>query len=237
MRLADKHYAIRLRMQGLTCGDIRKQIPFLPKGTLSGWLKNLQLTREQLDMISKNAKTQMERGRLVSAEKIRNKKLVRLVQYSKEAKNEFSQYKSNPLFLVGLTLYWAEGAKTNERFQFANSEPALIKLMIQWLELVGRPKNILKFRLYTHTPFKNEHFENFWSKTIQIPLNQFLKTVYKSTPHTLKKNPLYRGCMRIDCRGVDLFYKIVEWKKCLAEMYNCNPSQVVGLNRWEKVPS
>ena len=44
--LEDKRKAIALRQDGYTNNEIRKIIPNLSKGTISGWLKNIELSPE-----------------------------------------------------------------------------------------------------------------------------------------------------------------------------------------------
>lgn len=136
---------------------------------------------------------------------------------------ELIQY---PLFITGLVLYWAEGAKTQERFQFINSDPRIIQIMKDWLiNFCNIPEERMNFRLYIHKIYAHEQCEKFWSKIIGIPVLRFQKTVYKPTPHRVKKNPNYKGCLRIDCGGVELFRKIMGWEEALVKhLKNNKPS-------------
>jgi hypothetical protein len=209
-----------------------RRIPNLSKGTLSGWMRQVQFSVEENKRIESRVQTAREHGRLKVAVILHDKKVERLKHCTARARWQFSYLRHHSLFLVGIALYWAEGAKTNEYCQFMNSDPAIIQMMIRWFRLLGIPFGKLRFTLYSHRLFEQEHHEKYWADTLHIPLTSMGKTVYKPTPHTIKKNPLYRGCMRISCGGVELFYKIVEWKKCLAGLVGCDPELVIAQSQW-----
>jgi len=45
-----------------------------------------------------------------------------------------------------------------------------------------------------------------------------IKVTYKSTPHKFKRNPVYKGCLKVDAGGVELFRKFVGWRDGLVEL-------------------
>lgn len=223
MRLNDKIKATELRRQGKSYNEIRNIIPILSKGTLCGWLKNIKLTTEQKRRIENKMKQGRNKGRIKGAWSNRQKRIQSILTAKAEAKQTLPQFIQNPLFITGLVLYWAEGGKTQERFQFMNSDPRAIQIMTNWLmSICYVPKEKIKFRLYIHKIYAHEQCENFWSKIIGVPVYNFKKTVYKPTPHKIKKNPNYKGCMRIDCGGVELFRKIMGWEETFIEYLKDN---------------
>lgn len=59
------------------------------------------------------------------------------------------------LWLVGVALYWAEGAKDKawdrrERLTLINSDPRLILTFLRWLALCGVPPEDLTYRVNIH---------------------------------------------------------------------------------------
>jgi len=207
-------------MRGYTYSEIQKVIPELPKSTLSGWLKEIKLSKNQKDRIIKRVKKKVDRGRIKGAWANRLKAQRRIKKISKEAEKEFKKHIKKSLFLVGLAFYWAEGSRRCHRFQFINSDPEIIKLMMIWLrEICKVEENEIIVRLYIHKIYSKENCRQFWSKIVNIPASSFLKTVYKPSPHKIKKNLAYKGCLRIEVRGSELYWKIQTWQKLVAKKF------------------
>lgn len=218
MRIEDRNKAIELRKQGKSYNEIRGIISNLSKGTLSVWLRDIDLTKEQQIALKKRAKTKCDKGRLKGAETNKNKRINSILKIKNEAKLEFSVLAKDPLFITGLVLYWAEGAKTQERFQFINSDYRIIKIMIDWLEKTCKiHRNEVKYRLYIHKVYAQEDCEKFWAEIIGVSEKNFKKSVYKPTPHKIKKNLKYKGCLRMEYGGVDFFRKVMGWQEALNE--------------------
>jgi len=212
LRLVDKQKAIFLRKQGLSYKEIIATIPNLSKGTLSGWCKDIELTNAQIENLKKRTTDRMEKARLMSGIVNHKKRLNREKDIINIAKKDFLKYKNDPFFNFGIALYWAEGSKTQRMFQFMNSNPAIIKIMVQWVEKYLKiDKMELKLRLYTHSIFANEKYEEFWSNLLKIPVKNFLRTIYKQTPHNFKKNPNYKGCLRLENYKVANWLTIMSW--------------------------
>lgn len=220
-KLEDKRKAIELRIQGKTYSEIRAVIPNLPKSTLSGWLRNIKLTPEQEERLRRNVEKNIYKGRVKAAWAIRQSRIKRTNYIIEQAKKEVPSLLKNPLFLIGLSLYWAEGTKSNEYVQFANSDPRLIKIMMKWFrEICKVPDEKMKIHIYIHKVYSHENCEAFWSKITSIPVSRFGKTTYKPTPHKVKKNLDYKGVCRIDISDVNLFRRIMGWQQSVSEIFN-----------------
>ncbi len=207
--------AVSLRKQGKTFSEIQDEIGYIPKGTLSGWLKNITLTDKQLTRINQIKRVAGHAGRQKGAWANRQKRVERLQNLRRIAELEYPTLIKDPLFLAGLLLYLAEGTKKSEGFMFMNSDAGLIKFMIQWIELAGSiPKQDLKFRLYIHELYKHENCELYWRTELKVSKSQFQKTIYKPTERIYKKNPIYKGCLRIEVRGSELYWKTMFWRDC-----------------------
>lgn len=217
-RLEDKRKAIKLREKGFTYGEIRSLIPELPKSTLSVWMRNINLSNEALRRLRQKMNEGIERGRFRAIIVNIRKRKQRDKEVQKLARLEFEKYKGEPFFNFGIALYWAEGSKKFRRFQFMNSDPRLVKIMMRWVEKYLKiPKNELKLRIYIHKLYKNEGCEGFWEKITSIPKSSFLKTIYKPNKHQVKKNPDYKGCIRIEAPKVISWVKTMEWQNCFTK--------------------
>jgi len=218
LRLEDKRKAIDLRQRGYSYSEIRQVIPNLSKGTLSGWLKNIELSPEHKERILKKIIRGSERSRLRGAWTNKQKADTRIQNLNKVADTEYQSLAQNELFKLGLSLYWAEGAKKSRFFQFMNSDPKMINFMIRWLiEVVKAPKEDIKIRIFIHKIYLDESCEKFWSEITNIPAREFKKTIYKPTIHTVKKNPGYKGCCRIEITKSEVYWKIARWIEILSK--------------------
>ena len=213
-RLEIKTRALSLRKQGKTYSEIQEMLGPLPKSTLSGWLKMIELTEIQKKHIQQKIINRSALGRQKGGWTNHKKRLARISAIQMKAKKEYAFLSGDRLFLVGIALYSAEGSRKIERFQFMNSDPFLIKIMLKWIRIFGTVsfKNI-KARLYIHGIYARENHEKFWSSFLNIAPTQFQKTILKPTTHKVKKNPEYKGCLRIETSGSELYWKMMTWRE------------------------
>lgn len=211
-----KPAAIKLRSEGKTFSEIHVELGPIPKATLSGWLKNVELSDAQKARIKKIMISNGMVGRQIGAWKNRERRLERIAEIKDRALIEYDELVKQPFFLPGLVLYLAEGSKKSEMFQFMNSDLHLIKIMAAWIIKVS-PIDFsdLRFRLYIHELYAHENCETFWIETLNAKPEQFLRTIHKPTGREHKKNPAYKGCLRIEVRGSELYWKTMTWRDCL----------------------
>lgn len=218
-RLEDKNRAIELRRQGLSYKEIQSVIP-VSKGLLSGWFEYLELTPEEEQRLKLKIKERKDRGRISSLISNRARRIERERIVIKEAEGLFSKYKKDIFFITGVLLYWAEGAKKTTDFQFINSDPDMVFLMYKWiLKYIPTSKEKIKPRLFIHDVPGYETALDFWSKNLGIEPYLFQKTIYKPTRHTVKKNPHYKGCVRLTVVGVRYVRLMKAWQKLFIEYY------------------
>lgn len=105
------------------------------------------------------------------------------------------------LFLVGVGLYWAEGAKDKpysrrEQVLFVNSDPGMISVFLAWLDLLQVERERLRFRVMIHESADVPAAERFWADHVGADGSSFNKsTLKKHNPKTVRKNvgDNYRG--------------------------------------------
>ena len=217
LRLEEKRKAIQLRQKGLTYSEIRNIIPNLSKGTLSGWLKNIELSPDQRTRILEKLKAGRGYSSIQGAWANKKKAIDRISGIQKVAEKEYKKYTKSQLFNIFLCLYWAEGAKKSRCFQFMNSDPLMIKVLLKCLrEMFKISEDEIKIRLFIHKVYAEENCEKYWSEIADIPVESFKKTIYKPTVHSTKKNPDYKGCCRIELTGSEFYWKVEKWIKMLS---------------------
>lgn len=221
LRLEDKRKAIELRIKGKTFSEIRSIILNLPKSTLSGWLKDVKLTKKQRKLLLKNIKRVTYNARVKAGWTRRIKNEARTRDFISKAEKEFASFSKNSLALIGIVLYWAEGGRKSSYFQFTNSDPVIIKTIMKWLrEFCKIAEEKMKIRIYIHKIYAHEKCENFWSKVTGIPISHFQRTIYKPTPHRIKKNLDYKGCVQIRVLNTEFFRKIVGWQRGMINYFH-----------------
>lgn len=219
MKLKEKIRAIKLRKMGKSYGEILKKTS-VSKSTLSLWLRDIKLTPEQ----EKKIYVEWRQKHAYKLAKFNQKKRIEITKkIIEEAKKEIPLYLKNPLFLSGLMLYWAEGSKSeqDERTEFSNSDPSMIKFMMRWFRGICRvPEEKFRVNLYIHELFCRKDIEKYWSTITDIPLNQFHKTQIKPTSLRHRKNRLYNGTCSIRVSDRNLFRRIKGWKLGFLEKMN-----------------
>ena len=111
-----------LRKKGASINEIVKKFN-IPKSTVRYWCRDIFLTKEQQRKIFQKQKL----GGIISAEKLRKKRIQITKQLINEGKNEIGKLTKRELLLIGSALYWAEGYNKNDNeFGFTNSNPKMI---------------------------------------------------------------------------------------------------------------
>lgn len=194
----EKQRAIELRKKGYSYRDIMHEVD-AAKSSISLWLHKLPLTRDERKHLKSRRNHNISRGRIKAGAALHTRRLERDKILFEKTRIEFDQNKHDPLFFVGIALYWAEGAKRSSTFSFTNSDSDMINIMLNWIEKFWQiPRSAIKVRLFSHKPYAHERCEERWAREINIsPLN-FKKTIYKPTGLLVKKRPDYKGCLRVE---------------------------------------
>ncbi|CAL9547553.1 hypothetical protein SUDANB145_04354 [Streptomyces sp. enrichment culture] len=137
-----------------------------------------------------------------------------------EAHREASDLTDHELFVAGVALYWAEGAKSKpydrrERAVFVNSDPGVIQTYLAWLDLLNVDRGRLGFRLLIHESADIDAAHRFWAEIAGIDASAFARpTLKKHNPKTVRKNTRdgYHGCLVIVvARSAQLYNRIEGW--------------------------
>ena len=121
------------------------------------------------------------------------------------------------LLLIGVALYWAEGAKDKpydrrEHVTLINSDVQIIQLFVRWLNLMAVPETDRRYRLSIHASADVEAAHTFWSDVVGIPVTGFARpTIKHHQPKTVRLNTGadYHGCLVISvCKSRVLYQQI-----------------------------
>lgn len=219
----EKEKAIALRKEGKTYSDILRAIP-VAKSTLGLWLKEAKLS------VPENQKFTIAK-RLASLRGGQAKKKQRIEKQKNifsEARSEIGLLSKKELFLMGVIMYWAEGSKEKEYnpgspLRFANSDPYMIKLFLNWLEDMGVGKERISIDIYLHdnNKYRVSEVTKYWADRTGFPQRLFRIYFKKNIPKTKRKNIYpnsYFGLARIYVKGSsELVRKINGWVEGIVE--------------------
>ena len=211
-----KDKAVKMRMDGKTYSEILREVR-VAKSTLSLWLCDVGLSKPQKQRITKKRLDAAKRGGA-------KKKQIRVDQTSLIYKNAFkdiSKLSKRELWLIGIALYWAEGAKQkthniSQRLDFGNSDPRMVLLFMTWLRVCLKiSKDDIYLSIYIHENNKHriKQVRRYWCDCIGIE-NDDIKYIYykKHNLKTYRKNigKDYYGLLRIVVKSSTYLNRQVE---------------------------
>ena len=210
-----REIAVAMRQEGRSYREIREVVG-VAKSTLSLWLRDIPLTDEQRVALALRCPPAASRR----ARAIRASAAQRRQRVEREAREQISRLSESELFVAGVVAYWAEGTKnkpwrTGERLAFLNSDPAMIRLFLSWLRLLGVGSERLQYRVNIHESADVGGAEQFWAAVVGVRPEEFDRTTLKRhNPKTVRRNigEDYHGCLCVSVRrSADLNLQIAGW--------------------------
>ena len=220
-----KAFAIRLRKSGKSYNEISRTLGGIPKSTLSGWFKNCRL--------SKSARYRlMARNQFRWSESLvrYNKRRVLIARQRSEmelssARARIGSLTPHDLLLVGTALYWAEGEKRARwRLKFSNSDPGMVRLMMRFFRETCRvPERSFSVQLHLHPHVSESRAKDFWSRTAEIPVGQFIKSQHVLSRSSNGKRPHRRlpyGTFHVTIYHTPIRNRVIGWMTGLGHLHN-----------------
>lgn len=145
------------------------------------------------------------------------------------AARDVGELSERELLLIGVALYWAEGAKDKpydrrERLQLINSDPDVIRLHLRWLTLIGVDREDWTFSLSIHESADIHAAETFWRSVVGEEGRWYKPTLKKHNPRSLRKNvgDDYHGCLVVYARQSRIHYQRMEgfWRGIVDALAN-----------------
>lgn len=187
-----KPAVIKLRKQGFSYSEIQKEV-YVPRSTLSLWLKKIKLTEAQLEKLYQK--------KIRAAREGSNKKITRTLKAIEDIRrtsaNDIKNISSRELWLMGTMLYWRERfLRKNESdikkgVRFTSSDPSLIKLFLKWLRKAGRlKKEEIAFDIFLAENQKENLriVRNYWSNITGFSKSYFPR-IYFQKYKTKRRKP------------------------------------------------
>ena len=215
-----KPEARRLRNNGLSIKDIHKKLG-IPLSTLSGWLKDVKLNKNQRAKLEKKWRQALVDARVKAVLWHNEQKKFRIEQAQTQAKTTLSQIDITDKNILDLTLallYLGEGSKKTLGTSMGNSDPQILKFFITILKYnyAIDNKNI-KCELHLRADQDPNKIRKYWSKELHLSIKNFMtisideRTSGKPTYHS------YKGVCVVRCGNVAIQRKLVYLSKIFCE--------------------
>lgn len=217
-----KEKAIYLRKRGTSIGVIERKFG-IPRSTLSGWFRNLKLTKEQKERIMERATVKMSRARIKAVLWHNKQKEIRIKIAQSEAINTLKQINKSNMHILELALsmlYLGEGDKTNVT-SMGNSNPLILKFFISSVKkLFSIELSDIRCDLHLRSDQDEKESVLYWSRELKIPYKYFSTTKDKRIVKS-KTYPNYKGVCVVRCGKVAIQRRLVhlgeEFCKIVAE--------------------
>ncbi len=205
-----KNRAIQLRKRGYSIKSIAKRLS-AAQSSVSLWVRGVTLTEQQTQALRANTHSPqtIEKRR---QSRIKNELAKRTVVIN-AAKNDVASISARELWLIGVALYWAEGAKTRGMVTFSNGDPRMIELMLRFFrEICTVDQSKMRVHIHIHESLDVQAAERYWQDVTQIPKGQFYKTYNKPNKSSKgTRNSLPYGVCNIYVLDARLLLRILGW--------------------------
>lgn len=204
--------AINLRESGQSLRNIQNKLN-IPKSTLSGWFKNVELSDKQ--------KLQLEQNRTEHLIKARQKAIIwhhqQKEKHISEAKNRantiLSKIDANNLNIQELALsmlYLGEGLKTNSGTCIGSSDTLILQFFIKMLNRYYKIDiNKIRCSLHLRSDQNPQKLKEYWSKELDIPLCNFTSSSIDKRSVKSPTYPTYHGVCVVNCGNIALQRKLI----------------------------
>lgn len=209
--------ALMLRKQRKSYSQI-KSILGVSKSTLSEWLRNYPLTREEINNLRANSEIRIERYR----QTMKKKRDDKLHQYYKEEKRKYKRLTNRELLIAGLFLYWGEGSKVSRHtISINNTDPKLVQFALYWMtRALAIPKKNIHVYLHLYKDMNKDLEMKYWSKILRISLKQFTKPYIKNSRRSdIDQKGFGHGTCGVSAYNTVLKDKILIGIQILADHY------------------
>jgi len=177
-KFIEKRKVIELRKQGKSYSEIKK-IVNVSKSSLSLWLRDVVLTKKQVQGLKMKKVKAVERYK----ESMKKKRKKRMDGYYKNQVKKWIPLSLREKFIAGLFLYWGEGNKVSRNaVNISNTDPSIIKFTIYWIEKCLRiPREKIYVNLHLYSDMNIQKETGFWSNALGIDKKRFLRPYIKES--------------------------------------------------------
>jgi hypothetical protein len=215
-----REQAALLRRQGKSRRQIKEILGCISNSTLNQILRGEPLPPERAGPDYAESRRRAAEGveRYWAAE--RPAREAARTAISAAAAAQIGELTDREFILAGAIAYWCEGTKSkpyrvDECVRFVNSDPALIKLFLTFLDKAGVSRQRLRYCVLIHESADVEAATRYWANVTAAVPGQFARPVIKRhTPRISRQSNStdYHGCLRVTVvKSSQLYREISGW--------------------------
>jgi hypothetical protein len=206
--------ALEMRRKGKSIGLIAKHLG-VSKSSASLWCRDIILTKEQIDSLTRSQVEAGNYGRLKGAEMNKRKRLRNVEMQQLIATRTVGRLTSRDMLMLGVALYWGEGSKSEgSAVAITNSDPETILFARNWFERLGVSRNMFRPYVFISDTHKSREGDIlvYWSRLLDIPKDQFAKFIFfhRKPKKVYENHDSYYGVLALRVmKGKTLKYRIL----------------------------
>jgi transcriptional regulator with XRE-family HTH domain len=185
-KLREREAARQLRTQGHTLLHIAERLG-VSKSSVSIWVRDVEF--------EPRPRRRSLRGQHAAPNRLARRKQAEIAQLLAEGRARIGALSERDFLIAGVALYAGEGAKTDGRVRFANTNPAFVAFFCAWLRhFFDVDEARLRVTLYLHEELDLEAATTYWAALTGIPRSQFGKPYRAPADPTIRRTKHELGC-------------------------------------------
>jgi hypothetical protein len=175
-------------------------------GTISEWVRDIYIS-------SADKKRLYRRCHIAAMSAVRKLREARDEKYKGEAKELWEKFRTQPLFILGIGLYWGEGTKATKILKLSNSDPLLHDVWLRWCKTYIPHVNI-RADLIIHDNSNPKLAIKYWKKRLGLCCSISVSiAVSRASQHIKAKKKLPYGTLSISAGkgSAEQHVKMMEW--------------------------
>ncbi len=206
-KVQEQEEARRLRAQNLTIIQIADQLG-VSKSSVSIWVRDVPFTP------SKRRYGPQARWHPWKEQRLRE-----IAETHRAGFERIGTLTEEAFLAAGVALYAGEGAKTDGKIRFANTDAGMVVFFCAWFRrFFDVDESRLRVRVYLHEGLDLDVAEAFWSEVTGIPRAQFGKP-YRAVPDaTIRRNKHEMGCVYVDYSSTRVHREIMGLVRALLSL-------------------
>lgn len=214
-----KDEVVKARLKGISIREAEKRFG-IPKSTLSGWFKNLELAEELKEKLKNRRLRNLVKARKNAVIWHNAQKRTRLKKAEEEANMVFSKIDLGNKIILELALsmlYLGEGSKSNAT-AIGNSNPLILRFFIGALkELYKFDVTKIKCELHLRADQNIEDTKVYWSRELGLSLENFTSISIDKRTIGSVTYPSYKGVCILQCANIAIQRRLVYLSQIFCE--------------------
>ncbi len=199
-----------LRRNGMSMTTIEQKYG-IPRSTLSGWFKDINLSEKQRTRLMKNRQDGWKKAREKAVLTHAAMKAARIKAAEESASATVSRLELTPeiLDITLAMLYFGEGAKRNAT-SIGNSNPLVLRFVLAVLyKNYSLQASDIRCDLHLRADQNGEAMKQYWAKQLSLPLSQFRYITYDKRTLGKPTYDHYKGVCVITCNKIAIQRKLI----------------------------